>query len=89
MAFAIRLRSNSSRLTKNLLCPGVLFIGILSLKARLVVLFGVVDAVVELSNIFVLIVSALSVFCFFLNLKLGQEEKPSNFKLSISSFRNK
>ena len=68
----IPLRSRSSRLTKNLHCQGVFFVGILSLKARLIVLFGVVDALVELLNIVgVLIGSDLAIFCFYLNLKLG------------------
>ena len=90
MALAIWLRSRSSRLTENLRCLGVTFRCILLLKARSNVLFAVVDAVVELSNVVVaLIGSAVTMYCFYLNLKLGREEKPRNIKLSISSIGNK
>ena len=45
-------------------------------------LFGVFDAVVELLNVVgVLIGSDVAIFCFYLNLKLGREEKPTfNFQ---------
>ena len=85
MALAIRLRRLSSRLTKNLYCPGILFVGILSLNASSIVLIGVVDAVV----VAVLIGSAVPMICFYLNLKLRREEKPSKFKISISNIGNK
>ena len=72
MALADRLRSRSSRLTKNLHSPGLLFGGILTLKVPSIVLFGVVDAAVELSNVFVVLIgSAVTMFCFYPNLKLG------------------
>ena len=52
-------------------------------------LFGVIDAVVELLNVVVVMIgSDVTMFCLYLNLKLGREEKPNNFKISISSFRN-
>ena len=69
---------------KNLHCPGVLFVGILSLKSRSIVLFGVVEAVVELLNVVVgLIGSDLTMFCLYPNLTLGREEKPSNCKIQF------
>ena len=41
-----------------------------------IVLFGIVDAVVEQSNVvMVMIGSPLKIFCFDLNLNLGREEK--------------
>ena len=86
----IHLRSRSSRLTKKFHFAGVLFVGILSLKARSIVLFGVVDAVAELLNVVVVLIgSDVTMFCLFLNLKLGREEKLCNFKISNSSIRNK
>ena len=64
MALVVWLRSSSSRLIKNLYCPGVLYVGIMSLKARSIVLFGVVDAVVELLNVFVVLIGS-DVTCSF------------------------